>query len=205
MVGAIVRVADAEVAPAILHAVPAVWALRVHVAWGGGNFCKHMASAHLHQPVAGGHTASCLARNGSLLTLQGLMRREGPSVPLSTDHANGNGQSGCPASFGVGAHEGCGSLPVWGSRAVARGWERHGSGSRRSDGDASVVSSAGNKISRLKSSTCPGTVLGSGMGRVSPGLPNSLPARGNKHGDQEAFAYRIHREDQKTQAGTGRW
>lgn len=38
VVGAIVSVADAEVAPAILHAVPAIWALRVHVARCGGNF-----------------------------------------------------------------------------------------------------------------------------------------------------------------------
>lgn len=38
MVGAIVGVADTEVAPAILHAVPTVWALRVHVAWCRGDF-----------------------------------------------------------------------------------------------------------------------------------------------------------------------
>lgn len=38
VVGAVVSVADAEVAPTILHAVPTVWALRVHVARGGGDF-----------------------------------------------------------------------------------------------------------------------------------------------------------------------
>lgn len=69
VVGAVVSVADAEVAPAILHAVPAVRALRVHVARGGGDFCKHTASAGLRQPAAGGHPAGCLPRNGGLLTL----------------------------------------------------------------------------------------------------------------------------------------
>lgn len=45
MVGAVVGVADTEVAPAILHAVPTVRALCVHVARCRGDFCKHMASA----------------------------------------------------------------------------------------------------------------------------------------------------------------
>lgn len=76
VVGAVVSVADTEVAPTILHAVPAVWALRVHVARCGGDFCKHTASAGLCQPVAEGHSAGCLARNGGLLTLQDLMTWE---------------------------------------------------------------------------------------------------------------------------------
>lgn len=49
MVGAVVGVADTEVAPAILHAVPTIRALRVHVARCRGDFCKHMASASLLQ------------------------------------------------------------------------------------------------------------------------------------------------------------
>lgn len=55
----------------------------------------------------------------------------------------------------------------------------------------------------------PGTVLGSGMGRVSPCLPAACLAqaswRGSKHSEREAFTYQIHRGDQKTQVGTGRW
>lgn len=103
MVGAIVSVADTEVAPAILHAVPTIRALRVHVARRGGDFCKHTASTSLCQPAAG-HPTGCLARNRGLLTLQGLMRQEGPSVPHTADCVNGKVQPGCSASFGAGAH-----------------------------------------------------------------------------------------------------
>ena len=55
----------------------------------------------------------------------------------------------------------------------------------------------------------PGTTLGSGIGRVFPCLPAACLAqafwRRSKHSEQEAFTYQIHRGDQKTQAGTGRW
>lgn len=63
VVGAVVSVADTEVAPTILHAVPTIWALRVHVAWCGGDFCKHMASASLCQLVAR-HSAAAWPETG---------------------------------------------------------------------------------------------------------------------------------------------
>lgn len=117
VVGAVVSVADAEVAPAILHAVPTVRALSVHIARRGGDFCKHRASAGFCQSVAGGHPAGCLARNSGLLTSRGLMRWEGPSVRHATACAHSKGQPGYPVSFRVGVHKGCSSLPTQGSWA----------------------------------------------------------------------------------------
>ena len=204
VVGAVVSVADAEVAPAILHAVPAIRALRVHVARCGGDFCKHTASAGLHQPAAG-HPAACLATNGDLLTLQGLMRWEGPSVHHATDRANGKGQPRCPASFGAGAHEGCGSPPTQGNRAGARGWQRHSL--KGSDRDGCVASSPGDNISRLKFSASPRYRARLRLGQSLSLLPHSLPGSSipEREQTQQARSFHLPNSQRRPKNPGGHW
>lgn len=141
VVGAVVGVADTEVAPAILHAVPTVRALRVHVARCRGDFCKHMASASLFQSVAGGHPDG----NRSLLTLQGPVRQDRSS---GTNSANGNAQPGCSVSFSKEVHKGLDSLPTRGSWAEAK--SGRGTAQSGSNGGGSVAISPGDNISRFK-------------------------------------------------------
>lgn len=162
VVGAIVGVADTEVAPTILHAVATVWALRVHVAWCRGDFCKHMARASLLQSVARGHPHG----NRSLLALQGSMRQDRSS---GTDSENGNAQTGCSVSFTKGVQKGCNSLPTHGSWAEAKAGR--GTAQRGSDGGGSIAISPGDKFP-VCTRHC--AVPGSGMGNVSL-LTHKLP------------------------------
>lgn len=71
--GVVVGVADAEVAPAVLHAVAAVGALRVHVAGRGRDFCGERGS-----PVSSswGHVLD-----------EGLAAREPVTAPGQPDQA----------------------------------------------------------------------------------------------------------------------
>lgn len=75
VIGAVASVADTEVAPTILHAVPTIGALRVHVAWCGGDFCKknQTAPASISWQQEGTQPAAW-PETGRLLTLQGLVR-----------------------------------------------------------------------------------------------------------------------------------
>lgn len=99
VVGAVVGVAHAQVAPTILHAVAAVWALRVHVARRGGHLCQRTArqppSDALQQD--GQPAASTSQPRTGPMALWSMVRREGLRPPVP----HGKGHSACRVSFGA--------------------------------------------------------------------------------------------------------
>lgn len=99
VVGAVVGVAHAQVAPAVLHAVAAVWALRVDVARRGGHLCQHTeGQPPSDAPQQDGQPAASTPqpRTGPM-ALWSTLRREGLRPPVP----HGKGLSACRASFGA--------------------------------------------------------------------------------------------------------